>query len=273
MNNNKQNSIDLPDIITSESDGDLLPRKQCYNNINTNTNTNIKHEHLALNTAFVTGKKKQLCEETSSDLRRPEVLEPQVKSKKLSAAAEQFKKEKDNKRSQFQDWADQDVKALLKRSEPVYCIEVTVKKSTKPGRITVNVDILPEPGTRYQKYVSKMQNIRPYDITGNVPQKHKTWWGYDVAKDAIRDGNPAGKLKQRQTSGRKTRIATKQVPKSIAHMSLDAHDNPVCEIILGDQQYFVQLEPYISTDNPKSMEYFDQKGIWTREDEWVDIDD
>jgi hypothetical protein len=248
-------------------------RETSVNIDNTNTNTYTKHLHSTTNTTFALNEtRKELDKQTSSvPLAPPSESNGSAKLSKKEQAAQKFKEEKNEMRAKRQAILDAQAKALLKRTEDVYRIEVTTKKQEKATQIKMNVDILTDAGNKFQRYTATMQDQRPRDITANIPDKHANWYGYEEAKQAIKDGHFAGKLKIRQTSGKQTRISPKVVPKTVA-MLISEGNRLIVRLIINDQDYAIALGHYISTDCPESMDYFQFKGIHQIEEEVLDVD-
>lgn len=164
----------------------------------------------------------------------------------------------DEKRKQMQFAKERDAKYTVQNAHNIFRIEATVhKKSNK-----INIDVLQDPGGRFARYTSNMQCNRARDLLRNIPTRYHTWWGYDIAKEAIDSGIPAGKIRLRQNQKGHTRIAPKIIPATVALL-----DGRNLRLIIGDSEYAIYLQDY-------DTEFYLAKGIYQREEtECVDIGD
>ena len=243
------------------------------NSVTLNTKTlNTNTEHLTYDTTFVPlGTPKQCPIETSSSLASPSAkMTSSNSNQKKLAALEAFKADKDERRKQIQDIMDKTAIDLVRRTDDVFRIEVTTKRP-RGNRCQMNIDILADSNTKWQRYVCKMQNSRPYDITSNVDERYRDWYGYDILKSSIKEGNFAGKMIYRQTSGKLSRIAPKLLPKTGATIHIE-NDVVVVTLLIGTKRYDIQLEQYFSKDNPASMKWFEMKGIFQKEDDYENLE-
>jgi len=262
------------------------------NSVTLNTKTlNTNTEHLTYDTTFVPlGTPKQCPIETSSSLASPSAkmtssnsnqkklaaLEAEADKKRLDREKahkikyHDFKADKNERRKQIQDIMDKTAIDLVRRTDDVFRIEVTTKRP-RGNRCQMNIDILADSNTKWQRYVCKMQNSRPYDITSNVDERYRDWYGYDILKSSIKEGNFAGKMIYRQTSGKLSRIAPKLLPKTGATIHIE-NDVVVVTLLIGTKRYDIQLEQYFSKDNPASMKWFEMKGIFQKEDDYENLE-
>jgi hypothetical protein len=241
-----------------------------YNN---NTNTNTIHSHTTYNTTFAPVEaRKQLDKQTSSaPLASSSTNDGSAKLNKKEQAAQNFIKEKNEHREKHQAKLDAQAIALSKTTEDLFRIEVTTRKQSKSTQLRVNIDILTHSNTPWQRYTATLQNRRARDITQNVIPKYADWWGYDEAKQTIKDGGYAGKIKIRQSDFGKTKIATKVLPTTACCVFAE-EDGIFARVIINDLDYIIELTQYVSTKKPKSMEWFDLKGVYAQEEEMLDAD-
>jgi hypothetical protein len=225
---------------------DLLCDTQGESSVNINNITNnTKQRHLTYNTTLAPkGANKVVAIETSSPLasasqRNRDLLERQVienrnaREKAKDFKNREFREEMAERRKKMQFAKERDAKYLVANAKDVFRIEASVY--TKHNRI--NIDICQSAGDRFAKYVVDLETKRARNITANVSPKHKDWFGYVEAKQAVADGKPAGKMRLRQNSGSAVRIAPKTLPCTAVIM--DARE---LTIIIGDHRFELYLE-------------------------------
>mgnify|MGYP003628017406 FL=1 len=251
-------------------------------NVNISNIKTYNTKHIALNTTYAakaTSKKLDGVSSTPSvrgirdavphliDQERAALETEVIEKRKQRDAKEQakhkdFKDEKAELRKKMQYGKERDAKAIV-AADYIHRIEVTVHKNSTSGSIKLNIDVLQEVGGFFQKFTAKCQNRRARDIMQSVPDKYKSWEGYEYAKEAIRDGANAGKICIRQNSAKQTQIAAKAIPKAVAIFNSDSFE---VEVLLGDKSYTIQLEDYDS-------EYYGMKGVLQneKEEEWMEL--
>lgn len=255
----------------------IYPNNRESSVIVNNNNTNTYTKHLTHNTSFAQATN-ELCIETSSSLASPSSTSGETSSrngfarlrKKELAAAEDFKAKKDLNRAKYQNILDSMAKALSQRTEDLYRIEITTRYPKSPHQLNMNIDILTDAGNKYQHYSATCQNRRARDLTANILPKYLDWWGYQECKQAIADERHAGKVKIKQTRGKKTRISPKIVPKCAVEVMMGDTGNPVVRFMLNDLDYYIELFPYVNTNKPESMEYYEFKGVLQIAEEMLD---
>jgi len=232
-----------------------------YNNKHITLNT----KHITHNTTFAGQKpaeKEVLIETSSSPLASASqnndlaILEKEVEdARRLREAIhakkhKDFKEDKDQKRQRMQFAKERDAKYMIANSSDIYRIEATVHSKNNK----INIDVLQNTGERFQKYAANLQASRARDLTQNIAPKYKDWYGYDIAKEAMKDGACIGKMRLRQTVGPVSRIAPKVLPKTA--VILHGRD---LTVIIGDSQYHLHIEDF------DRSEYFVGKGIFVNE--------
>jgi len=257
---------------------DLFKNSTRGSNVNTiNIKTyNTKHETLNTTYAAKATSKKFDVETSVSCIRdaNPQLLQQEraalenevVEKRKQRDAKEvakhsEFKDEKAELRKKMQAGKERDARSII-NADYIHRIEVSVHKKSTAASVKLNIDVLQEPGY-FQKFKAVCQNRRARDIMQSVPDKYKSWEGYEYAKEAIRDGANAGKICIRQNSAKQTQIAAKAIPKAVAIFNSDTFE---VEVLLGDKTYTIQLENYDSG-------YFVMKGILQneKEEEWMEL--
>ena len=184
---------------------------------------------------------------------------------KEQAKHKDFKDEKAELRKKMQYGKERDAKAIV-AADYIHRIEVTVHKNSTSGSIKLNIDVLQEVGGFFQKFTAKCQNRRARDIMQSVPDKYKSWEGYEYAKEAIRDGANAGKITLRQNKKKYTQIAMKVIPEAVAVFNPDTN---IVEVLFGDKSFDIELEPVTKAS---VLKYYAFKGILQNEkpEEWMD---
>lgn len=147
---------------------------------------------------------------------------------------------------------------LLDSPNEIYHINISVyhRKSTKPERLTVNVDFIFDQGTKpFKTSADCVSRSRMREITSNVD---KEWGGYAYAKSQLQQWENtmafAGKLKNRKQH--KALIPQRIVPKT-AVIIKPKGNRMVAEIIIDSTVYTVDLH---AEENPKSMKFFQLRG-------------
>jgi hypothetical protein len=253
-------------------------------NINNNTQThNTKThniEHITLNTTSATKSTgKKLLDETSSlpvaeekktvvgapDLATLEAEVVQNRQQREQAhrdkpSVQKFVDENAKLRKKIQFAKERDAKTMIYASN-IYRIEVSMHVNSTDSQIKLNIDVLLEAGGLFAKYAATCQNSRARDIAQSIPPKHRDWQGYEYAKDCIRDGLHAGKMRLRQTAANKVKIAPKVIPRTAVIFDLP---NLTATLLINDQVIPIQLAHY-------NKEFYCAKGIITTAEEVMDI--
>ena len=159
------------------------------------------------------------------------------------------------------------VHRLVANPKELFNISISVykRKPTKPERLTVNVDIIFDRGTKPFKISADcVSRSRKREITSNTTD----WEGYHYAQDELTQLDNfmayAGKLKNRKQS--KTLIPRRIIPRSVIIVKPKGN-RFVAELIIDSTKYVIDLHP---EQNPKSQKYFELRGEYQQieETEW-----
>lgn len=148
------------------------------------------------------------------------------------------------------------VARLVAHPGEIYHINVSVYRSntSKPERLTVNVDFIFEQGTKpFKTSANCVSRSRMREITANVT---KHWPGYDYARAVLQQYENfyvfAGKLKNRKQH--KALIPQRVIPRTLVIVKPTTN---TLQLIIGDVSYDIDL---ITETNPKSSKFFQLRG-------------
>lgn len=233
----------------------LTPRNVCYNNIETN-------KHLTY-----ISRSERPHGMYGDPLASPTALASP--SEKMMSGSSKEKKEwtPEERRAYIENKIRESVYRLTEHPSEIFNINISVykRKPSKPERMTVNVDIIFDRGTKPFKISADcVSRSRKREITSNT----STWEGYEYAQDELSQHDNynayAGKLKNRKQS--KTLIPRRIIPQSVIIVKPKA-SRLVAELIIGSVKYTIDLH---AEQNPKSQKYFELRGEYQRleETEW-----
>lgn len=247
---------------------DLLSKTKGESSVNINNITNnTKQRHLTYNTTLAPtrGANKVVIEtssplasasQTNRDLLEAQVIENRnAREKAKDFKNKEFRAEMAERRKKMQFAKERDAKYLIANAKDVFRIEASVHSVHNK----INIDICQNAGDRFAKYAVDLETKRARNITANVSPKHKDWIGYEYAKQAIKDGIPAGKMRLRQNSGNAVKIAPKTLPCTAVIM--DGRD---LTVYIGDSVFDIYLEDIENN-------FYCAKGIYQKQPGEIEI--